>query len=198
MIDKITAHADAAKARLLQQYKASPNLMALMDALFGSQVQEIEDVLHDLYTRLDIDSCDGRQLDNIGTIVALERMGFDDSLYRILLKAEIGKDVSNGTMEEVINVWKLISQAGRVQVVETYPAQIELYSDTPIAGEIAAFTGALMQKTVGAGVKVDFLAIVFSTTNAFGFDPDDADVNGFGDLNDASAGGELAYIQMAE
>ena len=102
------------------------------------------------------------------------------------------------TLQEVIDVWRLIARAGKVQIIETYPAQIDLYSDTPIDGALAAFVRVLMQKVVAAGVRVDFLAIIFSSTNAFGFDPDDPNVNGFGDYNDAQVGGELAYIQLTQ
>ncbi len=196
MTNRITDHIDAARRRLLQQYKHSPRLLALIGILFGAQVQDLEDAAWQLYGRLDIDTVEGTQLDRIGAVVGLSRSGWSDDLYRLLLKARIGKNVSHGTLEDVISVWRLIARADKVQVVETYPAQIDLYSDTPIDGELAAFVRELMQDVVAAGVRVDFLAIIFSSTNAFGFDPDDPDVNGFGDYNDAEVGGELAYIQM--
>jgi hypothetical protein len=196
MIIKITDHVEAAKKRLLHQYKDSPRILMLIEILLGRQVQDLEDAAWQFYGRLDIDSAIGVQLDRIGAIVGLSRSGWDDALYRSLLKAKIGKNVSHGTIEDVIGVWRLLARAGSVQVVETYPAQIDLYSDTPIDGSLAGFVRALMQKVVAAGVRVDFLAIIFSSTNAFGFDPDDPDVNGFGDYNDSQIGGELAYIQL--
>lgn len=198
MITHITDHIEAAKKRLLQQYKDSPRLASLIESLFGQQVQDIEDAAHVFYTRLDIDTVEGAQLDRIGTIVGLSRIGWSDALYRILLKATVGKNVSRGTLEDVISVWRLIAQANKVQVVETYPAQIELYSDTPIDGTIATFVRGLMQEVVAAGVRVDFLAIIFSATNAFGFDGDDPNINGFGDYNETEVGGEFAYIQLTE
>ena len=98
----------------------------------------------------------------------------------------------------MINVWRLIVQADHVQIIETHPAHIDLYSDTPIAGGLSEFVRNLMQKVVAAGVRVDFLDIIFSPTNAFGFDPDDPDVLGFGDYNDSGVGGEFAYIQLTQ
>jgi hypothetical protein len=198
MTVKITDHIEAAKGRLLQQYKHSPRLSSLIEILFGRQTQDIEDAAWQLYDRLDIDTCEGVQLDRIGTIVGLSRSGWSDDLYRILLKAKIGKNVSHGTLEDVISVWRLLAQANKVQVIENYPAQVDLYSDTPIDGEISSFVRNLMQDVVAAGVRVDFLAIIFSSSNAFGFDPDDPDVNGFGDYNDPDVGGELAYIQLTQ
>ena len=196
MIANISDHIEASKRRLLQQYKDSPRITALIEILFGQQVQEIEDAAHQFYSRLDIDNAEGVQLDRVGTIVGLTRIGWEDSVYRILLKAKIGKNVSHGTIEDVISVWRLLAQANEVQVVETYPAQIDLYSDTPIDGTIATFVRDLMQDVVAAGVRVDFLAIVYSSDNAFGFDGVDPNVNGFGDYNDPGVGGEFAYIQL--
>ena len=198
MIAQITDHIDAAKRRLLQQYKDSPRLASLTEILFGQQVQDLEYAAYEFYGRLDIDNAEGVQLDRIGSVVGLTRIGWEDDLYWILLKAKIGKNVSHGTVEDVINVWRLIAQADRVQIIETHPAQIDLYSDTPIAGDLSEFVRNLMQKVVAAGVRVDFLAIIFSPTNAFGFDPDDPNVLGFGDLNDPGVGGEFAYIQLTQ
>jgi hypothetical protein len=196
MTEIIDDHLVSVKMRLLQQYKDSPRLWDLIGILFVQPVQALEDAAWPLYDRLDIDHGLGEQLDRIGAIVGLARAGWSDDLYRLLLKARIGKNVSRGTIEDVIGVWRLLAQAARVQVVETYPAQIDLYSDTPIDGSLSGLGGDLMQQVVAAGVRVAFLAIIFSSTNAFGFDPDDPTVNGFGDCNDALVGGELAYIQL--
>jgi hypothetical protein len=196
MTNKIDTHIAEAKKRLLHQYRHSARISALIEILFGRPVQDLEDASWQLYDRLDIEKAQGAQLDNIGNIVGLSRIGWNDVLYRLLLKAKIGKNVSKGTFEDVISVWQLLAQAGRIQVVEIYPAQIDLYSDTPIDGEISGFVRKLMQGVVAAGVRVDFLAIIFSTTNAFGFESDDETVNGFGDHNDTDLGGELAYIQL--
>ena len=55
-IAKITTHNADALARLLYQYRDSTKLQGLITALFGTQVQEIEDAGYDLLTRLDIDN----------------------------------------------------------------------------------------------------------------------------------------------
>ena len=94
MIAQITDHIDAAKRRLLQQYKDSPRLASLIEILFGQQVQDLEGAAYEFYERLDIDNAEGVQLDRIGSIVGLTRIGWEDDLYRILLKAKIGKNVS--------------------------------------------------------------------------------------------------------
>lgn len=190
-------HITDGRNRLLQQYRQSPRLIALQYALFSRQVQDLELAAHRLYGRLDIDRSQGLQLDHLGGIVGLKRSGWGDALYRILLKAKVGQNVSRGTLEDVISVWQILAQAGQVQVLETYPAQIDLYSDTPINSLIAGFIHALMQQVVAAGVRVDFL-VIYSSTSAFGFDGEEVNVHGFGDLNDPGIGGELAYIQLSD
>ena len=75
-------------------------------------------------------------------------------------------------------------------------AEVDLYSDTPVDMEISGLIRRLMQGTAAAGVRIYVLAIIYSPANAFGFDPDDPNINGFGDATDLAAGGELAYIQF--
>ncbi|BBO74388.1 hypothetical protein DSCW_18050 [Desulfosarcina widdelii] len=196
MIVPITTHTADAQARLLMQYRHSPNIAALIQALYGQPVQGVEDAVASLTGRLSIDDSEGAQLDGIGRIVGTPRAGWSDAIYRILLKARCGQLVSRGTLEDIISVWRIISQAETIRVVEVYPAQVDLYADEPIDGDISQFVYDLMQKVSAAGVEVNFLAIIFSPTNAFGFDPDDPTVNGFSDVDDPTSGGELAYIQM--
>ena len=60
IMEIITTHIDDAKARLLQQYKDSPGMCAMVESLFGSQIQDIENAAAQFYTRLDIDASVGR------------------------------------------------------------------------------------------------------------------------------------------
>ena len=219
-VARITTHNTDALARLLYQYKDSTKLQGLITALFGTQVQELEDALYPLFERLDLDSQEGKQLDGIGSIVGQSRLGLDDDLYRIWIKARIGQNVSEGDIERIISVWKLInSPATTIQLVEHFPAEVALYSDaaidivldltteggadivaeddTGIAVNITAYMEyiwAFMQKILSAGVKVAYVA-VFDPDNAFGF-YGSSHAGGFGDLSNTNAGGELGYIEL--
>ncbi|CAB5223193.1 Protein of unknown function DUF2612 [uncultured Caudovirales phage] len=55
--------------RILNQYKSSPNLIALLFALVDSPALLVALAFSQLYERLDIDLSSGVQLDNIGTIL---------------------------------------------------------------------------------------------------------------------------------
>jgi|GEM_PF-1593142 len=164
----ISTHAAGAKARLLYQYRGRPNIEALITSLSGDRAQQLEDSLFTLYTRLDIDLSEGVQLDNIGELVGQTRGGQSDAVYRLFLKAKAGKNVSEGDINQVLSVWKLITGGTAVQLIENYPAEVELYSDVPVPDELAAFAFAIMQEVVAAGVRV--VSSVIAVVDPFGFE----------------------------
>jgi len=167
-VTKITDHAQAAKDRLLFQYKGKVNIEALLDSLGGQQIQDLEDILFDINSRLDIENSEGVQLDNIGIIVGQPRSGQDDITYRLFLRAKAGRNVSEGDIERVLSVWKIITGGTVVQLFENYPAEVELSSDVSVPDALASDAFALMQDVVSAGVRV--VSSIISPENAFGFE----------------------------
>lgn len=194
MVTKITTHATDAKARLLLQYKESTKIKDLMDSLFLNEVQSIEDALYALLDKLNIDNMSGIQLDNIGDIIGQSRSGMADTIYKLFIKAKIGQNISCGDIERIISIWKLMSQAGIVQLLEAYPAQIDLMTDTAMGTAVIDIAFELIQNAAGAGIQV-FSVGVFDPDEAFGFAESGPDTKGFGDYYDPSIGGKLAYIQ---
>lgn len=59
--------------RLLEQYKDSPNLKALLRALVDLPTADLRAMLDSFYLRLSVDVSEGRQLDRIGDIVGARR-----------------------------------------------------------------------------------------------------------------------------
>ena len=168
MITQITTHNADAKARLLQQYKGKVKIEGLLDALGSDQIQDLEDAIFGLNTRLDIDASLGQQLDNIGKIVGRERNGQADDIYRVFLKAVIGRNVSESEAERVISVWKIITQGTIIQLLEVFPAEVALFSDVELDASIVDIAFALMQDVVGAGIRVTPTAVLVE--DGFGFD----------------------------
>lgn len=169
MIIQITDHILAAQNRLIQQYKDSTNLKGLIEDLFGTQVQEIENVFWDLLSRLDINTMVGRQLDNIGSIVGQARNGQTDIVYRLFIQAKIGVNVSESEASRIIDVWKLITQANLVHMFEAFPAEVDLYADVALDPALVDLAFALMQNVVGAGIAVGFVGGI-NNTDDFGFE----------------------------
>ncbi len=200
-ITQIITHKEDAAKRLLYQYKDKPKIQALLDAYFGDQVQELEDMLWQLFSRLDLSGSSGIQLDRIGSIVGQPRLGLDDDLYRIWITARIGQNTSEGDIERVISIWRLFNpDAASIQLVEHFPAEVAIYSDAPIdpvdpadpvyGDQIFSF----MQRVLGAGIRFGYSA-VFDPDNAFGF-AESTNSAGFGDSTNPDIGGELAYIEL--
>ncbi len=219
-ITKITTHNADAIARLLYQYRDSTKLQSLITALYGTQVQEIEDAVYGLIGRLDIDTASGIQLDGIGSIVGQPRLGLDDFFYRIFIKARIGKNVSEGDIERVLSVWNLFTpDATVINLQENFPAEVAIVSNAPIIGpdylmteggdylvtededyimcvttSYTGYIGNFMQEMVGAGIRFGYSVVVATDDSNFGFVGSAG--QGFGDTSDPDIGGEFSYIEL--
>lgn len=187
---QITTHEEDALNRLLYQYKGKENLENLIKDLYTTRTQSLEDGLFQLYGRLNIDTSIGIQLDNIGTIVGQDRLGLPDTTYRLFLKAKIGVNVSEGDIPRIIDVWKLITNSNIVQLLEAFPAEVDLYYDVPLDDDLTALAFVLIQKVAGAGIAVGFLA-VFDLLQGFTLDADIVGDDGTIDA-DLGLGGALS------
>ncbi len=151
---KITDHATQARARLLDEFKKSPNIIALVNAL-AQQTQEYEDAVHPLLDLLDIDIATGDNLDKIGELVNERRDGASDANYRIAIRGKIAVIIGSGTPDEVIDLFKSITGSTTVALIEWEPAAYGLYGDA--ASYPASTIDQLDAASVG-GVQVAELA----------------------------------------
>lgn len=140
----------------------------LLTDIFGTKIQELEEVFRQLLLRLDIDNAVGAQLDGIGSIVGQAREGNDDDKYKILIKLRIGINVSEGTIEDIITIWKLVTGGTDVTIREAYPAKIELTTDTYVTEDIAWIKGK-MEEVLAGGVGIK--SIIIDDPTRFGFGP---------------------------
>lgn len=192
MIEMITDHLDRAKARLREQYRHKLNIEAIIIALTQG-LQELEEVLYGMATNRSLYDAEGYQLDLLGGILDSERGGLSDTLYRIKLLAKIGQNVSQGTGEDVINVYKLLMRSRYIQMDEFYPAGFNLTAvgSDPI-GEIDDIKEAV-KKTKAAGVRINLFVVSGDTPFVFLEDTDPLG-QGFSDLNNPAVGGVFATI----
>lgn len=190
-MDKITDHVEQAKGRLIQQYKESVNLHVVLEAV-TQQVQDLEDALYSLLNGRWIESATGVILDDFGTIVGQERLGFDDDFYRLLIYMKIGRNISEGEPERVIDVYKIITQATRCFLDEHYPAGMTLMSDGQINPISASFIYEQMQAVVGAGIRIDQLGL-WDSERPFAF-AGFPNAYPFGDGPNDPNGGIFAYL----
>lgn len=191
-IVKIDNHVEQGLERRLEQWKDKTNLEKVLIAL-STGYQEIEGMFFDLCDkRLNINEAEGEQLDQIGTIVGQERLGFDDDFYRILLQARIGANVSNGEAERVIDTIKLLTQADFVHYMNLDNAEIAIGSDGIINPLTVDFLITNLQRVVMAGVRVNYLCI-YDGEDSFSMDGTNSKTigKGFGTINDTSLGGKF-------
>lgn len=96
------------------QYKNSPKFQAWLECLLTPYV-DTQKLAVSLYTYFDIDKAVGKQLDMLGEVIGVKRLLpfqpstgnplLDDETYRFLLKAQILRNVWNGTNENIYDIW---------------------------------------------------------------------------------------------
>lgn len=166
MIAKITDHAGEAVARIPSRWYGLPNFEALVRA-FVAPIQTLEDALWELLTLRTIDTGSGITLDAIGEIIGEPRTTQTDDEYRPYLRARIATNCSDGTVEALIRVCRVLLNDPAVQVrVRTYPPAsivIRLRGAVPAATADALI--GFLRSAKAAGVS---LMLVSSTVDRLG------------------------------
>lgn len=135
------------------------NLKKLTTALFGEQVQDLEDKMREMFYRTDIDNSIGQQLSGLGSILGQDRLGHSDEIYKILLKVRIGVNVSESDTERILSVWKLLTGTDDVQLLEKFPAAIILTTTIDPGNDIGNLLIQILQSVTGAGISLENIEI---------------------------------------
>lgn len=102
---------------ITSQYNNSPKFKAWVECLLTPYV-DTQKLALSLYTYFDIDTAVGVQLDKLGELVGVKRLLpfqpttgsplLDDSNFRFLIKAQILKNVWDGTNQNIYDIWNLL------------------------------------------------------------------------------------------
>ncbi|MBW2672058.1 MAG: hypothetical protein JRD89_01415 [Deltaproteobacteria bacterium] len=151
MLSYVSNHAASGVAFLLQQLKGKAKTTALISA-FLVEIQALEDMLWDLLTLRLPDAAVGAQLDVLGRILQVERLGRTDAEYRKWLQAQITVLRSSGTALDVLTVLETLKDVGVSLVLsEEFPAAFNVYMQgTQSAG---ASIAEIIKKAKLAGVR---------------------------------------------
>jgi hypothetical protein len=168
---KITDHVEQAKARMLTQFRDSPKLNALLEALV-IEVQLSEDVIFDVILLRYLDAATGVNLDIIGRIVGRERLDVtDDDEYRELLRVQIRANQTDCGAEDIIYVASELTGLP-VRYTQTtdhgaYAAHfhLEVLGGQGIGETELARIDKMIELVACAGVSWEFVS--GSATNAF-------------------------------
>ena len=113
---------------LTHQYRLSPKLNALLYLLL-KKFDNVSQCLVSMDVAFDLDAAVGNQLDMLGAIVQAPRTVpfqpsngvspiLDDATYRILIKATIGKNQWNGTIDGLYPIWQSLFPGGKIVVAD--------------------------------------------------------------------------------
>ena len=102
-------------ALVTSQYQMSPNFMAFLSVPLDKLI-DIDDAIADIEDAFDIDDAVGDQLDILGELLGQSRtVDFEpsgsvspiliDEVYRVLLKAKIGRNQWNGQIADLQQLW---------------------------------------------------------------------------------------------
>lgn len=194
-VTKITDFLAQAKSRLLEQYKNKPNIENVL-SIYSEQFDALETAFFQIDVARFVPTAIGVQLDQIGEIVGQPRNGItDDDRYRVLIYARIGINISEGEIERIIDVFKLITESEYVHLINLDHAHIQLLSTDigQFADQDAVnFIYSVMQQVVAAGVRIDHI-LCADETEAFAYAGTNANAPGLGYSNAAqTTGGKYA------
>lgn len=192
MIDLITDHVEQSKDRLREQYKNKPQILSLIEVWVG-QIQELEEILYDLSTSRSIANGIGQQLDLLGELLGKAREGRSDADYKIVLLAKVAQNISRGTPEDVIGVFKILTNSLSVQLSDGYNGEVYLLADHALSQTEVNTILREMDSVVSAGVRINAVGS-FDPDDSFAFNGTDI-AKGFSSIYDVTKGGKLATIK---
>lgn len=193
--------------RFADYFDKSPdsNISKLM-SIFATEAQEVKATNDRIRHWRNIDNAEGVGLDLIGQNVNQPRGVANDEVYRILLKSKIARNLSDGTIDTIIQVLSiaLSVEPKLIKIKEKWddpeepePAAIRVI-ELPLtklneAGLDPTNFVRIVQQTVAAGVKVGVIEL--TGTFEFGDITNSIDTNkGLGDINDEGIGGYFGAV----
>lgn len=119
-------------------------------------VQQIEDDAFDLLVSSGLSDASGDVLDQWGDLVGEPRGGFDDQTYRRFIRGRIEVSLTEGTADELIDLYQTLTAAPIVRHWELHPAaaHITCYRQSTIPADIRERIRELMELAAPAGVEL--------------------------------------------
>ena len=92
---------------LLPESFKKPNNKKLFEVLFSS-LAELEELFIDIQETRNLDTADGIYLDRLGAMYGEQRNGFDDEMYREMIRTTLLSYLSNGEIRIIADLAKSI------------------------------------------------------------------------------------------
>jgi len=156
--------------RLTYNYSKDPesNVGKLLN-ITATEIEQLENTLSQIDLSRDIDEAEGETLDRIGYNFQQWRGQATDPVYRILIKSKIARNLSEGSLNAIIEVLSITLNIEKEEIVirelwadpsEPEPAAIFISVPTESLNEVGfSLTqfGRLCNRVVAAGVRADVL-----------------------------------------
>lgn len=167
-LTKIEDHEEQALAQLITQYRDKPDLEHWIRS-YARESQELEDVLWDIIEQRTVDSATGDLLQKIGKIVGQPYRGEGDEAYRVLVKARIAINRSNGQWRDLRTVTAVLLADASRRWATSGTMSLKLRIDEQLSDR-PGLEQVLIEAAAQAGVRVDLTYSVDpDTTDRFAF-----------------------------
>jgi len=120
LIDHIGDFVDRALGRLPSRFRTATRLKSLM-ASIATEVQRHEDDAFALIADTGLQTADGDALDQWGALLGLQRLGLEDQQYRKMIRGQILANLSTGSVDDLIEVYQVITAPSKVREYDHYP-----------------------------------------------------------------------------
>lgn len=128
-----TDHETRGPARLLEQFRRSGNLRAILQS-YLRQIQNLEDAAWEVIAARNLQVGTGVVLDNLGRVVGRGRGDLDDTNFRRALRCQIRINRSFGKPKDFTDVAGLAAPDGTTFAMMVYPKAVEIEVTTEIEG----------------------------------------------------------------
>lgn len=152
-VTKITDYQQRLRDDMLSQLYGDPVHQAIADAI-SLEDQRFEDVAHKVLTNRMLDNAEGVQLDILGKIARVQRLGRSDNDYRKIIQVANAARDSEGGAEDII--W-IASQLVNADVRYTNEGEanfvLQYFSDEFLSSDLQAEALILIGRAVPPGVS---------------------------------------------
>lgn len=147
---------------LTEQFKDSEKITDLVAGLL-SPIASTKQALNDLLLNRSINTAIGKQLDELGILLGLDRLGQDDEVYRALLKTKIYINKSEATKYYVTEAVEQLSNGevishnlygGGIQILTSGIQYIFLPESTTFKGVLELSNGKLLELSNGKLLEI--------------------------------------------
>ncbi len=157
-VDKITDYQQRLRDDMLSQFFGDPVHTAISDAI-ALEYQRFENVAYDVLTDRMLANAEGVNLDVLGALVRVGRLGRTDDDYRKIIQVAIAANDSDGGAEQI--TW-IATQLMPSDVRYTQEGEanftLQYFSDTALSAELQEEALDLIGRAVSAGVQWRLIA----------------------------------------